>query len=1151
MTAKPKPNSLISSPSHAAGSGFALVATLSLMVLLAVLSVGLLSLSAVSLRVSSQGSAMAEARANARLALMLAIGELQNEMGPDSRITAPHDAGTAAPNGQARWTAVYDAWQSPADPNTPDDPALRIPKFRRWLVSGANQATGGEAGTSEQVLLLGPNSLGGTATAEDEVRVPMQEVSTGKQRGRLAWWIADEATKAKVNAGPDADASSSFGVSDPLFHAQSPANIGHRTIPKLEEFDWKPGDRAKSSSLAQVNLAAGLNGATGLGNISHDFTTSSAGILADVRSGRLRRDLSNLLARPIEELENKPLFLANGRINNFNISEQGAVSNSQIIGANTPRTANEWGINMEELALFHQLPRELAWKGGAPSLVAKSTREAAVQDRHFIYRKPTVEAAQFIFSLKAVPGTGSTPAAPLYKMQMMLDGVVVLSNPNDIRMEIPPGLALPLQLTNVPYDLKWNIKRSGTPFVTSSSTADPLEIFRGYIEGSDAPAGFLLEPGEAAAFGSSAATGYTLNLKRGFVPSGGVTMTDWHLTADNLKADDDVDFEMIKSNSKPGASSFVYYTFWIGPRTPGASGKGWQIETAGLTGKSNYGVLMDQLLPPSIKPPQVRPVSDFVDTPQPILLLSFVRNVEQASTASPPDAFVSRPFLLNDAAWAGHSLLTDDLTANRHISQTLITAESMNYQFRTLAAGAGGRNAYHGGGRQPNLGGSFNVIKRRIPMAPPLSLGAFQNAIAGGLVRMNEPGAFPAIATDPIATNAVALSPWRRLGASLHEFSLAVSHATGNSFCPPFLDPNQVYRAHTSLNATNRSACDYSWMANTALWDSWHLSGIVDGTGVGSSQWQSDARSPRGQFLDLATGKKPLRNKRLLFHPHQTPDAALAELFDGENFKPGAINNLAKYLLIDGAFNVNSTSTNAWRAFLTSVRDQEILKNDGKAEKFDHPFGTLGYAHDTSTSGTAGDWIGLRNLTEDEMDGLAAAMVTEVKARGPFLSMADFVNRRPNSDVSEHQSLGALQAAINRSGLNDHLTGAGRKVTDADFAPLPGIGADPAPARAVGGRGYLNQADILTAIGSQITVRSDTFTIRAYGEARDSGGSEILARAWCEAVIQRVPEYVDPTDAPQAQNGWPQAGGGLTAVNTRFGRRFLIQSFRWLDGAEI
>lgn len=92
--------------------GFALVVTLSMMVLLALLAVGLLSLSTIALRSTDTGGAMAEARANARLALIVAIGELQKEMGPDMRVSA--EAALFDQNGasdtidgvnQSRWLA--------------------------------------------------------------------------------------------------------------------------------------------------------------------------------------------------------------------------------------------------------------------------------------------------------------------------------------------------------------------------------------------------------------------------------------------------------------------------------------------------------------------------------------------------------------------------------------------------------------------------------------------------------------------------------------------------------------------------------------------------------------------------------------------------------------------------------------------------------------------------------------------------------------------------------------------------------------------------------------------------------------------------------------------------------------------------------------
>jgi hypothetical protein len=228
-----------------------------------------------------------------------------------------------------------------------------------------------------------------------------------------------------------------------------------------------------------------------------------------------------------------------------------------------------------------------------------------------------------------------------------------------------------------------------------------------------------------------------------------------------------------------------------------------------------------------------------------------------------------------------------------------------------------------------------------------------------------------------------------------------------------------------------------------------------------------------------------------------------------------------------------------------SVADQELLVAGGGTKGFNNPYGTIGYAANDATSGTQGDWSGLRDLSDAEITTLAENTVEEVKARGPFLSLADFVNRRPNADTAEHKVVGALQAAIDKSGLNSRFTGGDRELTQADLDPLRGkssVDIEPVPARAVGAAGHLRQAGILTALGSQISVRSDTFVVRAYGDHRDKSG-RVLARAWCEAVVQRVPEFVNPSDLPEATPA--------SNVNKNFGRGFRTISFRWLAPSEI
>ncbi|MDA7613424.1 hypothetical protein N8598_03925 [Akkermansiaceae bacterium] len=66
--------------------GFALIATISVLLLLTMVAVAFLSLSALTVKTSRFEWAQEEARANARLGLMIAIGELQRDLGPDQRI---------------------------------------------------------------------------------------------------------------------------------------------------------------------------------------------------------------------------------------------------------------------------------------------------------------------------------------------------------------------------------------------------------------------------------------------------------------------------------------------------------------------------------------------------------------------------------------------------------------------------------------------------------------------------------------------------------------------------------------------------------------------------------------------------------------------------------------------------------------------------------------------------------------------------------------------------------------------------------------------------------------------------------------------------------------------------------------------------------
>jgi hypothetical protein len=181
---------------------------------------------------------------------------------------------------------------------------------------------------------------------------------------------------------------------------------------------------------------------------------------------------------------------------------------------------------------------------------------------------------------------------------------------------------------------------------------------------------------------------------------------------------------------------------------------------------------------------------------------------------------------------------------------------------------------------------------------------------------------------------------------------------------------------------------------------------------------------------------------------------------------------------------------------------------------------------------------------------------------------------RSNMRINNNGGMGNIL-----SGMADETTRYGLLPSTVFADALPGVTITKAEtiapgngvvlSRAYGIPGWLTQADILQAIGPNLSARSDTFVIRAYGDALDLVNTnpsnvqprDILARAWCEAVVQRFPDYVDPSNPASLHPSAHSNGGSdlqeetddlpITAVNQAFGRRYRIVSFRWLTKDDI
>ncbi|MGL5019591.1 MAG: hypothetical protein ACRDBP_15760, partial [Luteolibacter sp.] len=338
---------------------------------------------------------------------------------------------------------------------------------------------------------------------------------------------------------------------------------------------------------------------------------------------------------------------------------------------------------------------------------------------------------------------------------------------------------------------------------------------------------------------------------------------------------------------------------------------------------------------------------------------------------------------------------------------------------------------------------------------------------------------------------------------------------------------------------------DFSYLANEAMWDSFYFSGasptLEPGSATGSpSVWDSPIAKVTKDYKSILTGfiddpeANPLRNPRMKLHAADDSPANLKSKL----LTPEGCLKLAAHLMVDGAFNINSTSEKAWISVLTGMRDKDFIVRNGTKPSA----GNTAFPRFRDPIGDPNnDWLGYRMLSDPEIESLAKSIVAEVRKRGPFLSLAEFVNRRiEDSDLGLK---GAMQAAIDNAGLNQNA------LYDLfDISGYPAASkANISPARAgVGIPGYLTQADVLQSIAAVISARSDTFTIRAYGEAKDKAG-KVTASAWCEAVVQRMPEFVDPANAPHA----PVAQVDANSTNKIFGRRFAMVSFRYLSSQEV
>ena len=474
------------------------------------------------------------------------------------------------------------------------------------------------------------------------------------------------------------------------------------------------------------------------------------------------------------------------------------------------------------------------------------------------------------------------------------------------------------------------------------------------------------------------------------------------------------------------------------------------------------------------------------------------------------------------------------------------------------------------GGLSYEADGALRSVHTEVPLVPPTSLGQFAHA-------------------------------------NFHLRDQQPLYGVGNSFAHPQVAPTKTF-----TTAQNWTEYDSPYLLNAALWDSYFLSGAAPKMTRSQAPAAPDPADPESTDTTspayAETKKLPAVLDAFIGGDGklENPRMRLTGVYPWTREALGDYRRSASVLLNDGAFNVNSTSVEAWTVFLGAAKKVAVAKLAANAPGPDAnarfpratPTGAEVVATGAFSESTKSNWAGFVNLTDAQLRLLAAAIVRENKARfqvttrterdtvnppssrlfrgltkaaTPYLSLSEFINRflSPGSANEWATRCGALQAAIfgadnppatgalPSAGLTNRLTknytvgmfGAANLVPPKGLTfPFPkNIEAMEAGGAnrthvAMGSPGNLLQIDLLQSLGASLATRSDTFTIRAYGEAFGLDGSP--ASCLLEAVVQRVPDYVNDRDPAE------KAPQDLRIENKLFGRRFKVISLRWLNPHE-
>jgi hypothetical protein len=1247
--------------------GFALVVTVSLLILLTAIALGFLSLSAVTLRTNSQDQALMRARANARLALQIAIGELQRNAGPDMRVTASADILDASSPSNLAVTGVWKSWEgsdheatgpAAARPIAPNYDSKRQPassangRFLSWLVSNPQKMSEGNlisddpgwsVSTALQQIVRNvpfegaiPLVSTGSLAADDPRQVHVVPVAVndgGNQRGSYAWWVAGENRKARLPV-PYKPANNNDAA------AWSVMAKSHDTAdPSALDLDavLAADGAAKATNALSLKTASLLvppdPNIPDPAKQFHDLSASSVGLLTNTATGGWRKDLSlftenwDLLPDAGAEVFRIGTSASASAIATMTkpkrttlyseITPAGSVfypwSRHRVPPVSDQMRQRAWTAavtSWHHLKDFSMLYKNIELQSGKPVMVSRLTwgryinsgdvcfnwtaalngngitlHDATFDYLHKVRVVPVLARTQIVFSLRSLPITNSAdPNFGRYRVQIGTTPVSTMWNPYNVTLKSTPQWINYVQSS--PPAFRFQIGGQTTDYHFMSGQADENSNYqaggaypRGYWVPTDNsrdsrihcnpaanpwghrdPLYFqLLKPGVTKIFTANSAnnvgynpTATTFGNIRRRLAERGTSYEDMAFDAgDAVRVDARFDSFGIRHGTNPRLVGC-----YLDLKTPTRSGQ-------------NH-------LEPKLLKTRIGYTDAVANTLWPPLGQNAFPHYTVAELVAPPEApLVSKPFM--------SMMFGSRLASDTHLPlKGFLQSDPLLSQLET---GDYGLQQQHGQLLYGSTRGIVNPVNAGFDFSFVPHAGAIDsrlpNASADGENRgYIITGVQSGDGLSRIATVELPLRPLTSL-AELQHWGLRVdnnvapyqSHIVANSDAQPLFAPDAVAGSNAASFPAHNLQHDDSYCANHLLFDDWFFSTIAP---------QPTTFGPTGKtlqetFTAFVRDGAPLDNRayRSILEDSGISDAEANQLYTAKVNTADAYRRIASRLEVDGMFNVNSTSVKAWRALLGHARNQRVpyYNNNGDivlSDSTDFATSRTSVASDVAAGATgssgifagASEYSGYRVFTEEMLDHLAEEMVRQVRLRGPFLSLSEFVNRQLSNNVSDNLALaGAVQSTLNVLAANANASAnpysalqadslnaglsmlvAQGKEAGSDFTYFPEASEGKS---AYGMPGWPRQADILRPLAPILSARDDTFTIRVYGDARDANGN-IIARAWCEAIVRRGRDFVSSTEDAADITGPPTA-----LANQKFGRRIQIISFRWLHADEI